>query len=291
MKLARALLTLAVALSSAAAVANAFLLRPSSQVVHRLSPGAAAPGIKANRNVVRMQQQPGEGGGEKPFYRYTAKDIDGNDVDMAQFRGKPVMVVNVASRCGFTKANYNDMSGMKSLVDEGFEILAFPCSQFGNQEPLPNDQIKVWVQNKYPTFPGRLMSKIDVNGKNAHPLFEYLKDNLPSGSASPFNPLLSFVTGKGPNDIQWNFEKFLIDRNGNLISRHPSCAYFRKDRQKCIVSVRTYRPKTTQTTATSLSLSLHGQSRPPTTSFLTSDASSPSHHHHRHHSNNRETVL
>ena len=135
----------------------------------------------------------------------TVKDIDGDSVNLADYNGKVLLIVNVASYCGYTK-QYSGLEELyKEYKSEGFEILAFPCNQFGEQEPGTNQEIKYFCSSKFDvTF--RLFDKIDVNGKNRSLLFTVLTDNE--------------VTGKA--DIKWNFEKFVIDKNGNVISRFPS---------------------------------------------------------------------
>jgi glutathione peroxidase len=123
----------------------------------------------------------------------TVKDIDGKDVKLSDYDGKVLLIVNVASYCGFTK-QYSGLEEIyKKYKNKGFEILAFPCNQFGNQEPGTNEEIKNFCST-------------NVNGKNKSPLYAILTDND--------------VTGKG--DIKWNFEKFLIDKKGNVIARFPS---------------------------------------------------------------------
>lgn len=132
----------------------------------------------------------------------TVKDIDGKSVSLADYKGKVLLIVNVASYCGNTK-QYSDLEKIyKEYKSKGFEILAFPCNQFGEQEPGSNEDIKNFCSTKYDvTF--RLFDKIDVNGKNKSPLYSVLTDNE--------------VTGKA--DVKWNFEKFLIDKDGNVVAR------------------------------------------------------------------------
>lgn len=133
------------------------------------------------------------------------KDIDGKTVKLSDYNGKVLLIVNVASYCGFTKQYAGLEEIYKEYKDKGFEILAFPCNQFGNQEPGTNEEIKNFCSTKFDvTF--RLFDKIDVNGKNKSPLYAILTDNE--------------VTGK--SDIQWNFEKFIIDKNGNVVARFPT---------------------------------------------------------------------
>lgn len=133
------------------------------------------------------------------------KDIDGKDVKLSEYNGKVLLIVNVASFCGYTK-QYSGLEKIyKEYKNKGLEILAFPCNQFGEQEPGTNEEIKNFCSSKFDvTF--RLFDKIDVNGDNKSPLYNILTDNI--------------VTGK--HDIKWNFEKFLIDKNGNVVARFPS---------------------------------------------------------------------
>jgi glutathione peroxidase len=130
--------------------------------------------------------------------------IDGEKVDLEQYEGKVVLVVNVASKCGLTP----QYAGLEKLYNEykekGFVVLAFPCNQFGGQEPGTEAEIKTFCSTKYDvTFP--MFSKVDVNGAKAAPIYKYL-------TAKDLKP-----AGKG--DISWNFEKFLIGRDGQVVGR------------------------------------------------------------------------
>jgi glutathione peroxidase len=132
------------------------------------------------------------------------EDIDGNEVDLAEYEGRVVLVVNVASKCGLTK----QYAGLEALYDKysekGLVILGFPCNQFGGQEPGDEQEIKTFCQTKYDvSFP--MFSKIDVNGDARHDLYQRL-------TSSDTEPV-------GAGDISWNFEKFLIDRSGNVVAR------------------------------------------------------------------------
>ncbi|MBU5669845.1 glutathione peroxidase [Peptoniphilus sp. MSJ-1] len=140
------------------------------------------------------------------FYDYTVKDIDGNDLSMEEFKGKIVLIVNTASKCGFTK-QYKGLEDLyQKYKDEGFVILGFPCNQFGGQEPGTNEEIKNFCDLTFSvSFP--MMSKIDVNGKNEDPLYTFLK---------------SEQGGIAGDRIKWNFTKFLIDREGNVVDRFAS---------------------------------------------------------------------
>lgn len=140
---------------------------------------------------------------EQPFYGFEAADLKGNNVNMSEYKGKTVLVVNTASECGLTPQFEGLEKLYKEYKDKGLVILGFPCNQFGGQEPGTADDIsKVCHMNYGVTFP--MFSKIEVNGDNTHPIFKYLKDEL--------NGLL----GKR---IKWNFTKFLIDKDGKPVKR------------------------------------------------------------------------
>ncbi len=138
------------------------------------------------------------------LYEHSLRDIDGNQRSLADFRGKALLVVNVASRCGLTP-HYTGLQQLYSeLSDKGFEVLGFPCNQFGAQEPGSEAEIKEFCSTKYDvTFP--MFGKIDVNGAGRHPLYAWLT----SESTEP----------DGPGDIKWNFAKFVLDRTGNIVAR------------------------------------------------------------------------
>jgi glutathione peroxidase len=143
-----------------------------------------------------------------PALNFEVKDIEGKSVDLAKtYQGKVLLVVNVASKCGYTK----QYTGMESVYEKykakGFEILAFPANEFGKQEPGTNDEIKSFCESKFNvTFP--LFSKIVVKGEGIHPFYEYLT----SKKTDP----------KFAGDIKWNFNKFLINRKGEIIARFES---------------------------------------------------------------------
>ncbi|MBT0566530.1 glutathione peroxidase [Williamsia sp. CHRR-6] len=138
-------------------------------------------------------------------YDFTATDIDGNEVSLAQYRGKPLLIVNTASQCGFTP-QYTGLEQLnKEYGDKGLVVLGFPCDQFGHQEPGDEEEIKNFCSLRYDvSFP--MYSKVDVNGKNAHPLFAWLRSQK------------STILG---NRIKWNFTKFLVDKDGNVVDRFP----------------------------------------------------------------------
>lgn len=135
----------------------------------------------------------------------TVKDMDGKDVKLSGYRGKVLLIVNVASKCGFTK-QYKGLEAMyEKYRNKGFEILAFPCNDFGGQEPGSNEEIKEFCSLNYGVS-FRLFDKIKVLGDEKSPLYARLTDND--------------VTGK--SDIRWNFEKFLISKDGEIIERFES---------------------------------------------------------------------
>lgn len=137
------------------------------------------------------------------IYGESVKTIDGNTKSLSDYKGKVLLIVNVASRCGYTP-QYEGLENIyKKYQDKGFEILAFPCNDFGEQEPGTNEEIKEFCTVKYNvTF--TLFDKIKVLGDNKIPLYKKLTQYEPSG------------------DISWNFEKFLIDKNGNVVGRYKS---------------------------------------------------------------------
>ncbi|GAF05867.1 glutathione peroxidase [Saccharicrinis fermentans] len=140
---------------------------------------------------------------EQNFYQFEAKSLQGKNISMNDYRGKLVLIVNTASKCGLTP----QFEGLEKLYqnykDKGLVILGFPCNQFANQEPGDEKSISEGCLINYGvTFP--MFSKIDVNGENAHPLYKYLKKEL---------------KGTLLNTIKWNFTKFLIDTEGNPLKR------------------------------------------------------------------------
>ncbi|KAJ0775246.1 putative peroxidase [Helianthus annuus] len=142
---------------------------------------------------------------KQSVYDFTVKDAKGQEVDLSKFRGKVLLIVNVASQCGFTNSNYPELTTLyQKYKDQGLEILAFPSNQFNGQEPGTNDEIQEFVctrfKAEYPVF-----AKVDVNGKNAEPLYDFLK---------------SSKGGLLGDSIKWNFTKFLVDREGKVVDRY-----------------------------------------------------------------------
>lgn len=136
------------------------------------------------------------------LYDVPLKDIDGKETTLAAYRGKVMLIVNVASKCGNTKQYAPLQALYAQYKDRGLVVLGFPCNQFGGQEPGTNEQIKEFCSAKYNvTFP--IFDKIEVNGPNRHPLYQQL-----AGAGSPF-----------AGDIKWNFAKFLVGRDGKILNR------------------------------------------------------------------------
>ncbi|EKX49726.1 hypothetical protein GUITHDRAFT_85675 [Guillardia theta CCMP2712] len=138
------------------------------------------------------------------IYDFKARSIDGEEVSLSKYSGKVVIIVNLASNCGYTDVNYRELQTLYSKYQkQGLTVLGFPCNQFGGQEPGSDEEIKKFAESKYHvSFP--LFSKVEVNGKYAHPLFSYLKDTF------------------GMKSIPWNFQKFVVDRNGQPVLQYPS---------------------------------------------------------------------
>jgi glutathione peroxidase len=138
------------------------------------------------------------------LYDFTVDDIAGQPIRLDRYKGKVLLVVNTASKCGFTP-QYKGLEALyRKYKDQGLEVLGFPCNQFGSQEPGNEQEIATFCETNYDvTFP--LFRKIDVNGDGAAPVYRYLKSEKPG--------LL------GTEAIKWNFTKFLVDRNGNVVAR------------------------------------------------------------------------
>jgi glutathione peroxidase len=138
-------------------------------------------------------------------YDFSARTIDGDEQKLSAYKGKTLLVVNVASKCGFTP-QYTGLEALyEKFKDKGLVVLGFPCDQFGHQEPGDENEIKNFCSLNYDVkFP--LFAKIEVNGANAHPLYKYLKAQAKG--------LL------GSESIKWNFTKFLIDKDGKVMTRY-----------------------------------------------------------------------
>ncbi len=139
------------------------------------------------------------------IYEFSATSLSGKTADLAATKGKVLLIVNTASKCGFTPQYEGLEKVYETYHDQGFEVLGFPCNQFGGQEPGDSSQIGAFCEKNYGvTFP--MFEKVDVNGDDTHPLFAYLKNAAPG--------LL------GTKDIKWNFTKFLVGRDGKVVDRY-----------------------------------------------------------------------
>jgi glutathione peroxidase len=142
------------------------------------------------------------------IYDFTATSLAGEELPLKRFEGQVLLIVNTASACGFTP-QYRGLQALHNeLGPRGFAVLGFPCNQFGKQEPGDARQIEQFCESNYRiTFP--MFAKIDVNGANAHPLYQYLKQAK---------------SGLLGSSIKWNFTKFLVDRSGHVVARHAPTA-------------------------------------------------------------------
>lgn len=138
------------------------------------------------------------------LYNISVKDIDMNSVNLSDYEGKTLLIVNVASKCGFTP-QYKDLQNLyEKYQDQGLEVLGFPCNQFGAQEPGTNEEVKSFCDLNY-NVSFKMFDKIDVNGSNASPLFKYLKHESPGIM--------------GTEAVKWNFTKFLVNKDGQVVNR------------------------------------------------------------------------
>jgi|ERR1035437_6947649 glutathione peroxidase len=139
------------------------------------------------------------------LYEFSAPLLEGRTVSLGEFKGQVLLIVNTASKCGFTPQYQGLEELYRTYKERGFEVLGFPCNQFGAQEPGTTEEIGAFCERNYGvSFP--LFAKIDVNGPRAHPLYRFLKKN----KRGLF----------GTERIKWNFTKFIVDREGNVVSRH-----------------------------------------------------------------------
>ncbi|MDK9557562.1 glutathione peroxidase [Marinobacter sp. M216] len=159
---------------------------------------------------------------ESSVYDFTVNDIKGNEKSLADYRGKVLLIVNTASKCGFTPQFEGLQTLYKDLGERGLEVLGFPCNQFMNQDPGNDDAISEFCSLNYGVdFP--MFSKIEVNGSGAHPLYQFLKREAKG--------LM------GSEKVKWNFTKFLVGRDGQVVRRYPPTAKpqdIRKDIEKLL---------------------------------------------------------
>ncbi|AJY74234.1 glutathione peroxidase [Paenibacillus beijingensis] len=163
-------------------------------------------------------------------YDYKANNIRGQEISLDTYKGKVLLIVNTASKCGFTP-QYADLQKLyETYKDRDFVVLGFPCNQFGEQEPDSNENVNIFCQLNYGvSFP--LFEKIDVKGETKHPLFAYLTEQAPftgfDQSQSAGKLLHSMLAERMPesllnNEVKWNFTKFLVDREGRVVNRLES---------------------------------------------------------------------
>ncbi|XP_044737867.1 probable phospholipid hydroperoxide glutathione peroxidase isoform X1 [Chrysoperla carnea] len=190
----------AVGITSAAAVALRYLYLSSSTVYFSTNSASMSAATPEDEQPTNMDWK-----SAKSVYDFTVKDISGNDVPMSKYEGHVLLIVNVASQCGLTATNYKELQELQEKYGEskGLKILAFPCNQFGGQEPGNNEEIVCFAKKRNATFD--FFDKIDVNGKNTHPLWSFLKHKQ-GGTLGSF--------------IKWNFTKFIVDKNGIPVERH-----------------------------------------------------------------------
>ncbi|GLT90891.1 hypothetical protein SLE2022_088060 [Rubroshorea leprosula] len=176
-------------------------ISPISLVSSSAESGFFRPSLLAVRSEHTMAAQSSKGS----IYDFTVKDAKGNDVELSKYKGKVLLIVNVASQCGLTSSNYTELTKLyENHKDKGLEILAFPCNQFGGQEPGNNEQILEFACTRFKAeFP--IFDKVDVNGENTAPIYKFLK---------------SSKGGLLGDDLKWNFSKFLVDKEGNIVDRY-----------------------------------------------------------------------
>lgn len=159
---------------------------------------------KSNNNVAKKSGKE-KGMDSDKIYSFKAKALDGTDIDFSKYKGDVLLIVNTASECGFTPQYTGLESLHKKYQEKGLKVLGFPCNQFGGQEPGNSSQIGTFCKKNY-GVDFQMFEKIDVNGKEAHPLYKYLTEEKPGVM--------------GSEAIKWNFTKFLVDRKGKVVKRY-----------------------------------------------------------------------
>ena len=160
------------------------------------------------------------------FYDHKVMKRNGEELDLSDLGGKVVLVVNTATGCGFTPQYEGIEKLYEKYHEKGFEVLDLPCNQFGHQAPGTDEEIHEFCTGRYQTQ-FEQMSKVEVNGDNEHPLYTFLKEQQPDEEIIGFKNKAAMKavkaissTCKKPSDIKWNFTKFLVDRNGNVVKRY-----------------------------------------------------------------------
>ena len=174
------------------------------------------------------------------IYDFSVKNRKGEDVNLADFKGKVLLIVNTATGCGFTP-QYEGLENLyKKYHEKGLEILDFPCNQFGNQAPGSDEEIHEFCTLKYKTSFDQF-AKVDVNGENESPVFKYLKEQqgFKGFEGLKAKLLIPIVKAMDPDyknngDIKWNFSKFLVDRDGNVVERYESTVEPKKIEDKIV---------------------------------------------------------
>jgi glutathione peroxidase len=157
------------------------------------------------------------------IYNFKVKSIDEAEIDLNKYQGKVLLIVNVASKCGLTPQYEGLQQVYQEFKSQGLEVLGFPANEFLAQEPGTNQEIAEFCQMKFGVnFP--MFAKIVVKGEGQHPLYSFLTNNKPDAVLKPAGTLLERLNSKGlltgkPNDIKWNFEKFLINKKGQIVQR------------------------------------------------------------------------
>ena len=160
------------------------------------------------------------------FYNIKVKGMNDEEISLSKYKGKVLLIVNTATMCGFTPQYKRLEELYERYKEKGFEILDFPCDQFGHQAPGTNEDINEFCTLKYNTMFTRF-AKVDVNGKNASELFKYLKKQVKEEDVEGFKNKLAMnaiekisTSFEKENDIKWNFTKFLVDKKGNVVKRY-----------------------------------------------------------------------
>jgi glutathione peroxidase len=161
--------------------------------------------MKDNSNTIKLKEMKRKGDIKMSIYDFPVETIKGDQTSLEPYKGNVILIVNTASKCGFTPQYQGLQSIYEANKDKGFTILGFPCNQFGAQEPGTSDEIQEFCELNYGVnFP--MFTKVNVNGDDAHPLFKHLKAEAPG--------IL------GSKAIKWNFTKFLVDREGHVVKRY-----------------------------------------------------------------------
>lgn len=205
------------------------------------------------------------------IYDFTVQNADGAPVSLKEYAGRVILIINSATKCGFTP-QYDVLQDLyEKYGKDGFVVLDFPCNQFGNQAPGTNEEIQSFCDSRYGiTFP--IFSKIEVNGENESPLFAYLKSQKGFAGFSPEHPLTPMLQSvlertdpdyESSSDIKWNFTKFLIDRKGEVVERFEPTADLLEVEEQILMLLRQkdvteYVYKTQGTCSTEIRLKLEG---------------------------------